>query len=162
MTGATLAAFVGIAILAYVTPGPDWFVVLPRAAASRRAGFVAALGVQSGLVVHMAAAALGVAALLLASAQAFTILKLVGAAYLVYLGITALVRAVRRSSTGHDAVAREEQSPPGTVYRQARWRTSSIRRRPCSSPPYCPSSWTPTGRSRRRCCCSGRSTSASA
>lgn len=87
MTAATFAAFVAICMVAYVIPGPDWMVVLRQSAHNRRAGFVAALGVQSGLCVHMAAAAIGVSALVLSSATAFTVLKLVGAAYLVYLGL---------------------------------------------------------------------------
>ncbi len=88
-----MVAFVAICLLAYVVPGPDWVVVLRRAARSGRAGALAALGVQCGLVVHLAAAVLGVSALVLSSATAFTVLKVVGAAYLIYLGVTALWRA---------------------------------------------------------------------
>ena len=121
MDPVVMAAFVGIAVLAYVTPGPDWFVVLPRAASGRRPGMLAALGVQSGLVVHMTAAVLGVAALLLASAEAFTVVKLAGAGYLIYLGVTSLVRAVRRAHTDRSADQEDETPPPAgfTVYRQA-------------------------------------------
>lgn len=86
----TVLAFVAVASLAYAAPGPDWFVVMRHAATSRRHGWVAALGVQSGLVVHMCAAAVGVAAVLLASAEAFVVLKLAGATYLVVLGLRAL------------------------------------------------------------------------
>ncbi|MGJ9412844.1 LysE family translocator [Aeromicrobium sp. CF4.19] len=113
-----LLAFCGVAVLAYVTPGPDWFVVMRHAATSRRAGVVAAAGVQTGLVVHMAAAALGVAAVLVASAEAFTVLKLLGAAYLVYLGGQALLqsRYVRQEHSDDAPVA---QLPLVTVYRQA-------------------------------------------
>lgn len=100
MTLATLVAFLGVATLAYVTPGPDWFVVMRNAATSRTAGWVSALGVQCGLLVHMTAAAVGVAALLVASATAFTALKILGAAYLVHLGVRALI-----SSTGARAEA---------------------------------------------------------
>lgn len=95
-----LLAFIGVALLAYITPGPDWFVVMRHAGADRSSGIVAALGVQTGLAVHMSAAALGVASLLLASTAAFTIVKFAGAAYLVYLGIQALAQARRTSTQG--------------------------------------------------------------
>ncbi|MBY6708588.1 LysE family transporter [Rhodococcus sp. BP-241] len=69
-----------------MTPGPGWFVVMPAAVTSRRTGWVAACGVRCGLLVHMSAAAAGVAAVILASATAFSILKWISVAYLVYLG----------------------------------------------------------------------------
>lgn len=116
----TLTAFLAVAAVAYVTPGPDWFVVMGHATTSRRAGWVAALGVQCGLLVHMTAAAVGVAAVILASAQAFTVLKLAGAAYLVFLG----VRALRSSFThGEDGDGRDapDEAPlrAGRVWRQS-------------------------------------------
>ncbi|MBF6468220.1 LysE family translocator [Nocardia beijingensis] len=82
--------FTAAALVAYVVPGPDWFVVLRQASRSRAAGMCAAIGVQCGLIVHMTAAALGVSAILLTSAEAFTVVKLAGAAYLVALGARAL------------------------------------------------------------------------
>ena len=115
MDTGTLLPFLAIAALAYVTPGPDWFVVMRHAATSRRAGWVAALGIQSGLLVHMTAAAVGVAALLLASAEAFTVLKIAGAAYLVYLGVRSL-----KDSFGSQAPADEEaEITAGRVWRQS-------------------------------------------
>lgn len=99
MTVELLLAFTGVALLAYITPGPDWFVVMRHATTDHRTGIISALGVQSGLAVHMSAAALGVASLVLASTTAFTVLKIAGAAYLVYLGIQALVHA-RRTAHG--------------------------------------------------------------
>ncbi|KQU29395.1 MULTISPECIES: LysE family translocator [unclassified Rhodococcus (in: high G+C Gram-positive bacteria)] len=94
----TVLAFCGVAFLAYITPGPDWFVVMPAAVTSRRTGWIAAIGVQCGLLVHMSAAAVGVAAVILASATAFSVLKWIGAAYLVYLGVRALLASRRQSS----------------------------------------------------------------
>lgn len=94
MTFSVLVAFVGNAALAYVTPGPDWFVVVRNAARSRRAGLISGVGVSCGLLVHMTAAAVGVAALLLSSAEAFTALKLIGAAYLVYFAFAHCWRRV--------------------------------------------------------------------
>lgn len=63
---------------------------------------MAALGVQSGLVVHMAAAAVRVAAVLLASAEAFLVLKLAGATYLVVLGVRALRDSFTPTARGHE------------------------------------------------------------
>lgn len=119
MTAATLAVFVGVALLAYVTPGPDWFLVLRRAAQGRRVGLVTALGVQAGLLVHMIVASVGVAAVLLSSAALFTLLKLVGAAYLAYLGIAALVDARRADARRSDSAAEPTPPPLLVVFRQA-------------------------------------------
>lgn len=88
-----ILAFLGVALLAYVTPGPDWFVVMRYTNSGKLSGFFSALGVQSGLAVHMTAAVLGVTAILLASSTAFTVLKLAGAVYLIFLGIQSLRRA---------------------------------------------------------------------
>ncbi|WP_369217668.1 LysE family translocator [Streptomyces flavofungini] len=92
-----LAGFLGVVLLAYLVPGPDFLVVV-RAAARRAAlGRAAALGAQTGLCVHVCAAALGLSAIAARSALAFTVIKLAGAAYLVYLGVRALLDARRRS-----------------------------------------------------------------
>lgn len=64
---------------------------------SRRTGWIAACGVQCRLLVHMSAAAIGVSTVILASATAFTLLKWIGATYLVYLGIRALLASRRQS-----------------------------------------------------------------
>ena len=120
MTLTLVIGFLGIATLAYITPGPDWFVVMRHAGTERRAGIVSALGVQTGLVVHMGAAALGVATLLLASAEAFTIVKLVGAAYLVFLGGQALVRSYRLAKSPTDTRTDvHAHSSLASVYRQS-------------------------------------------
>ena len=119
MTFTAVAAFLGVALLAYVTPGPDWFVVARHAGTRRRSGYIAALGVQSGLVIHMTAAALGVAAVLLASAEAFTALKLIGAAYLIYLGVQSLVRVMRHRDGPAAELSADSPTPLGTVYRQS-------------------------------------------
>jgi threonine/homoserine/homoserine lactone efflux protein len=74
-----------------VAPGPDLLYVLTRGLTQGRlAGLLSALGVCSGILVHTFAAAFGLAALLQTSALAFMVVKYVGAAYLVYLGIKAL------------------------------------------------------------------------
>jgi threonine/homoserine/homoserine lactone efflux protein len=85
--------FVLSGLLLNVTPGPDTLYIVGRSSTQgTRAGVVAALGIASGALVHVCAAALGLSALLAASASAFTAVKMVGAAYLVYVGIS-LIRS---------------------------------------------------------------------
>ena len=86
-----LALFVFAGLLLNVTPGPDTLYILGRTAAQGlRGGAVAALGIGAGCFVHIIAAAVGLSALLAASATAFTLLKWIGAAYLVYVGVMLL------------------------------------------------------------------------
>jgi RhtB (resistance to homoserine/threonine) family protein len=86
-----LAPFLGISILLILIPGPDTAVVTKNAlVGGRRAGVCAACGVSLGLTIWTVAAALGIAALLRASAVAFLVLKLVGAVYLVWIGLQML------------------------------------------------------------------------
>ena len=74
-----------------VTPGPDSaFIVARSMAGGRKAGLASTLGVALGCCVHLSATVLGLTAILAASVQAFTVVKLVGAAYLVYLGVRML------------------------------------------------------------------------
>lgn len=81
-----LFLFIAASAALAIAPGPDNIFVLTQSAIhGRKAGIVVTLGLCSGLVVHIAAVALGVAAMLKASAIAFTALKIVGAAYLLYL-----------------------------------------------------------------------------
>ena len=80
--------FVATGVVLNLTPGQDTFYILGRSIAQgRRSGIAAALGIVSGCVVHTIAAAFGLSAILATSASAFLVLKLAGAAYLVYLGI---------------------------------------------------------------------------
>ena len=75
-----------------VTPGPDMIYVVTRGVAQgRTAGLVSAWGACSGLVVHTVLASVGLSALLQSSAAAFTVVKYVGATYLIYLGIKAFL-----------------------------------------------------------------------
>ncbi len=81
--------FVLSGLLLNVTPGPDTLYIVGRSSAQGwRAGAVAALGIGTGALVHVCAAALGLSAILAASAAAFTAVKFIGAAYLVYVGIS--------------------------------------------------------------------------
>lgn len=82
----TLSAFFATSVVLALTPGPDNLFVLTQSALHGRwAGWLITLGLCSGLLMHTTAVSLGVAAMVQASAFAFTILKLIGAAYLLYL-----------------------------------------------------------------------------
>ena len=99
----TLIAFFGVSVMLALTPGPDnIFVLLQSAQRGWRAGMCVVLGLCLGLVGHTAAVALGLAAVFAASGMAFTVLKVVGAAYLAWLAWGAL----RAPASVHEA-------PPG-------------------------------------------------
>ncbi|MDP3822364.1 MAG: LysE family translocator [Burkholderiales bacterium] len=86
-----LPLFLTAALLVNLTPGPDMlFVAGSSAVHGRRAGVLAALGVGAGCLLHVALAAVGLSALLAASATAFAVVKWVGAAYLVWVGVSML------------------------------------------------------------------------
>ena len=92
------------ALLLAITPGPGIFYVAARSLAGGRAeGIASSFGTALGGLVHVVAGALGVSALVLASAELFTALKLLGAAYLIWLGLRTIMDA--RRSAGHDHLA---------------------------------------------------------
>jgi RhtB (resistance to homoserine/threonine) family protein len=102
--GLHLLVFIGVAAIVIVIPGPDTAVVTKNVLIhGRRAGVGTSLGVSAGISVWTIAAAVGVASLVRASELAFTVLKLVGALYLVWLGIQALRASGRESSAEHPA-----------------------------------------------------------
>ncbi len=94
-------------MLLNVTPGPDTaFIVGQSVAHGRRMGLMSVLGISAGCVVHTAALALGLSALIAASAGAFIVVKVVGAIYLAYLGGRMIVASfARRSATAAAPVA---------------------------------------------------------
>jgi RhtB (resistance to homoserine/threonine) family protein len=93
----------GVAAIVIVVPGPDTAVVTKNVLIhGRRAAIGTSLGVSAGLSVWTLAAAVGVASVVRASAVAFTVLKLIGALYLVWLGLQAL-RAARQAAVGEQA-----------------------------------------------------------
>jgi RhtB (resistance to homoserine/threonine) family protein len=100
-----LAPFLAISVLLILIPGPDTAVVTKNALlGGRRLGVAAAIGVSIGLVIWTTAAALGVAALLKASDVAFNALKIVGAVYLVWIGVQMLrTRGTTAASEGQPA-----------------------------------------------------------
>jgi len=83
--------FVGASVVLAIIPGPDMAYMLARCVAQgRRAGIVAALGFNLGGYFHLTAALLGLSAILATSSAAFTVVKWLGAIYLIYLGVAAL------------------------------------------------------------------------
>jgi threonine/homoserine/homoserine lactone efflux protein len=91
-------------LLLNVTPGPDTLYIVGRSSTQgSRAGAVAALGIGAGTLVHICAAALGLSAILAASATAFTAVKFIGAAYLLYVGIS-LIRSASASGSSPGAM----------------------------------------------------------
>jgi threonine/homoserine/homoserine lactone efflux protein len=86
-----LLFFVSAATILLAIPGPAVLYIVGRSIGQgRNAGFVSALGIGVGTLVHTAAAAVGLSALLISSAAAFSVVKYLGAAYLVFLGIQRL------------------------------------------------------------------------
>jgi threonine/homoserine/homoserine lactone efflux protein len=91
-----LVAFLGVAALVIMTPGPDTAVTIRSTlAGGRRAGVMTAFGVVTGQACWTVAASGGITALLIASEPAFLAVKYAGAAYLAYLGLGALVAAIK-------------------------------------------------------------------
>ena len=86
--------FLSAAVLLTLSPGPDLLYILSRTIThGRRIGIASSLGVCSGAFFHVVAAALGISAILATSAMAFTIVKYIGAVYLIYLGYKAFKSA---------------------------------------------------------------------
>ena len=85
-------AFAVASIALLVVPGPSVLYIVTRSVQGRAAGLASVLGIHTGSIVHVVAAALGVSAILASSALAFGVVKYAGAAYLIWLGIRSLVR----------------------------------------------------------------------
>ncbi|MEU2117929.1 LysE family translocator [Streptomyces sp. NPDC016459] len=129
-----LVGFLGVVLVAYVVPGPDFLVVVRSAAEHPSKGRAAALGAQAGLCVHMLAAAIGLSMVAARSPLVYDAIKLLGAAYLVYLGVRAVLaarRAARERAAGRTPQGEEpyaaEQAPAGeTQSGGARWRSGFV------------------------------------
>ncbi|MFJ4536844.1 LysE family translocator [Streptomyces tibetensis] len=98
-----LLGFLGVVLVAYVVPGPDFLVVVRSAAEDPAKGRAAALGAQTGLCVHMLAAAAGLSVIATRSPVVYDGIRLMGAAYLVYLGVRAVLTARRTARERHHA-----------------------------------------------------------
>jgi threonine/homoserine/homoserine lactone efflux protein len=109
-----LGLFLLAGVLLNITPGPDMALIVARSTQhGTRAGIIAALGVGVGAFIHIAAAAIGISALILASAATFTALKWIGAAYLTCLGVQML-----RSSFENKPTLKTQLPPPPDSVRQ--------------------------------------------
>jgi threonine/homoserine/homoserine lactone efflux protein len=90
---ATAAVFAGAALALLLIPGPAVLYIVARSASQgRAAGLVSVAGIHVGTLVHIAAAVLGLSAIIVASATAFTAVKLAGAGYLVFLGVRTITQ----------------------------------------------------------------------
>ncbi|MEJ2631461.1 MAG: LysE family translocator [Acidihalobacter sp.] len=107
--------FFSAALAINISPGPDLIYVLSRTVAEgRKVGFASLLGIWTGALVHVSAAALGLSAILATSEIAFAAVKYVGAAYLIYLGI----KALRAKTPVLEAMPAARRTTPWMAYRQ--------------------------------------------
>lgn len=106
---AVVGAFLVMSFLLIILPGPDSSLVIQNSIMhGKKAGAQTVLGSVSGLLIHTAAAVLGLSALLMKSEMLFTILKYVGAAYLIYIGVSALL-SLRHKQQPDEIVAEGKQ-----------------------------------------------------
>ncbi len=110
--------FVLSGLMLNIAPGPDSLYIASRAAGQGfKAGSAAALGIGLGTFVHILAAALGLSAILATSATAFTIVKLIGAAYLIWVGISML----RSKASTPGELAKLQAAPLSSIFWQGFW-----------------------------------------
>jgi len=109
-----LSIFLLAALILLLTPGPAVLYIVARSLdQGRLAGFVSVLSIEAGNFVHVLAATLGLSAILVSSALAFSIVKYLGAAYLIYLGVLRLIAR----ETAHQPATVKHQSL-GRIFRQ--------------------------------------------
>jgi threonine/homoserine/homoserine lactone efflux protein len=114
-----LAAFVGVSLVVIVTPGPDTALTIRSALfGGRLSGLATAAGVATGQATWAVCTAAGFAALLRASQPVFLAIRVVGAAYLIYLGVGALLAAIRSREVDAAEVPHRRRISPATAYRQ--------------------------------------------
>jgi threonine/homoserine/homoserine lactone efflux protein len=119
LTASDLLTFALAALVLIMIPGPDQALITRSTlVGGRSAGLLTTVGGALGLTVHATAAAVGLSALLLASTTAFTALKVVGAAYLLWMGIQAMRAAARSRRAPSEAPAARERLRPATAVRQ--------------------------------------------
>lgn len=115
LNGTLLLAFVAAALVVLVLPGPGVFYVVARTLGQgTRAGLISAAGLSVGVLAHVAAAVAGLSAILLTSATAFEIVRLLGAGYLIYLGLKAILSARKAQTT---AVKVASPLPAARIFR---------------------------------------------
>jgi threonine/homoserine/homoserine lactone efflux protein len=112
-------AFLGVCALVICTPGPDTALTIRNSiVGGRRGGVLTAAGIAAGQLVWTVAASIGIARLLQASQPAFLALKIVGAAYLVFLGVQSIVAAVRGRDSKAERDVRSTELGPWSAVRQ--------------------------------------------
>ena len=112
-------AFLGVCALVICTPGPDTALTIRNSiVGGRRGGVLTAAGVAAGQLVWTVAASVGIAGLLQASQPAFTALKIVGAAYLAFLGVQSILAAVRGRHDAEEHHRRPPELGPWSAVRQ--------------------------------------------
>ncbi|AOJ75626.1 lysine transporter LysE [Burkholderia ubonensis] len=123
MLGITHFGFFLLAVfLLNVTPGPDTAYIIGRSVAQGRgAGLMSTLGISAGCCVHALACAFGLTALLAASATAFTVIKLVGAAYLIYLGVRMILAKPAAGTDTARAAPAAAAKPLRQLFMQGFW-----------------------------------------
>jgi threonine/homoserine/homoserine lactone efflux protein len=109
-----IIAFAGIAALLTITPGQDTVLVIRNVMAQgQRAGLLTTFGICCGLFVHATLSAVGLSLILLKSATAFEVVKLLGAAYLIWLGARSLRQALRGSNRAFEKSIPKQRSANG-------------------------------------------------
>lgn len=112
-------AFLGVCALVICTPGPDTALTVRNSIiGGRRAGVLTAAGIAAGQMVWTVAASVGIAGLLQASQPAFTALRIIGAAYLVFLGAQSILAAVRGNHGNEQRRMRATEFAPRRAMRQ--------------------------------------------
>ena len=116
---AEMLGFLGVCALVICTPGPDTALAIRNSIiGGRRCGLLTAGGIAAGQLIWTIAASVGLAGLLQASQPAFTALKIIGAAYLVFLGAQSILAAVRGHPAHEEQQSRTHQMSPWNAMRQ--------------------------------------------
>ena len=116
---AEMLGFLGVCALVICTPGPDTALTIRSSIiGGRRGGLLTAGGIAAGQLIWTIAASVGLAGLLQASQPAFTALKIIGAAYLVFLGAQSILAAVRGHTAQEEQQSRPRQLSPWNAMRQ--------------------------------------------
>lgn len=116
-----ILGFVLVALTAYILPGPDFIITTRHAAISAAAGRAAGFGAQVGLAVHMMVAVAGLSALLAHSPVALSTVKLLGAAYLIWMGASSFLDSLRagdRDACSAGPAEAERQPEHGRAFRE--------------------------------------------
>ena len=118
MFGVTdLGLFVIAGLILNITPGVDLLYITNRSVVQgKKAGVIAALGIGTGCIVHVLAATLGLSMILVSSSLAFTFIKFMGAAYLIYLGISTFFNLKKKTDK---SVQSSSELSHGKIFRQA-------------------------------------------